>query len=83
MNIDKGNQSTGGENAVVLGDVASSQPCGGGEPQWELKQLFSSETVDVTADGDGRVWLLVGSDSGFESITSLYYTQVFATFEPI
>jgi hypothetical protein len=41
------------------------------------------ETVDVTADSNGRVWLLVGSDSGFESITSLYYTQVLATFEPI
>jgi hypothetical protein len=83
MNIDKGNQSTGGENAVVLGDVASSHPCGGGEPQWELKQLSSMETVEVTADSDGRVWLLVGSDSGFESITSLYYTRVLATFEPI
>ena len=83
MNIDKGNQSTSGENAVVLGDVASSQPCDGGEPQWELKQLSSMETVDVTADSDGRIWLLVGSDSGFESITSLYYTRVLATFEPI
>jgi hypothetical protein len=41
------------------------------------------ETVDVTADSDGRIWLLVGSDSGFESITSLFYTRVLATFEPI
>ena len=82
MNIDKGNQSTSGENAVVLGDIASSQPCGGGDPQWELKQLTSMETVDVTADTDGRIWLLIGSDSGFESITSLYYTRVFVTFEP-
>jgi hypothetical protein len=83
MNIDKGNQAIGGENAVVLGDIANSQPCGGGEPQWELKLLSSMETIDVTADSDGRVWLLVGSDSGFESITSLYYTRVLATFEPI
>ena len=83
MNIDKGNQLTSGENAFVLGDVASSQPCGEGEPQWELKRLSSMETVDVTADSDGRIWLLVGSDSGFESITSLYYTRVLATFEPI
>ncbi len=84
MNIDKGNQSTSGENAVVLGDVASSQPCGPeAEAQWELKQLFGTETVEVTSDSDGRVWLLVGSDSGFESLTSLYYTRVLATFEPI
>lgn len=83
MNIDKGNQSTSGENAVVLGDIATSQPCGGGEPQWELKQLVGTETLTFTADSDGRVWLLVGSDSGFESITSLYYTRILATFVPI
>jgi hypothetical protein len=82
MNIDKGNQAIGGENAVVLGDIANSQPCGEGEPQWELKQLSSMDSVEVTADSDGRVWLLVGSDSGFESMTSLYYTRVLATFEP-
>lgn len=83
MNIDKGNQSTSGDNAVVIGDVASSQTCDGGELQWELKLLSGMETVDVTADSVGRIWLLFGSDSGFESITSLYYTQVLATFEPI
>jgi hypothetical protein len=83
MNTDKGNQATGGENAVVLGEIANSQPCDGREPQWELKQLSRMETVDVTADSDGRIWLLVGSDSGFESITSLYYTRVLATFGPI
>jgi hypothetical protein len=83
MNIDKGNQSTSGDNAVVLGDIASSQPCAPGEEQWELKQLVGTATVDVTADREGRVWLLVGSDSGFESISSLYYTRVLATFEPI
>jgi hypothetical protein len=40
------------------------------------------ETVEVATDSDGRVWLFVGSDSGFESITSLDYTRVLATFEP-
>jgi hypothetical protein len=84
MNIDKGNQAIGGENALVVGDVASSQMCGQGQPQWQLKQLSSgAETIAVTTDGDGQAWLLMGTDSGFESTTSLYYTQVLATFEPI
>lgn len=83
MNVDKGDQSTGGQNALVLGDVASSQSCGQGPPQWELKQISSgAETIDVTVDGDGRVWLFVGTDSGFEAITRLYYLRVLATFEP-
>ena len=84
MNIDKGNQAIGGENALVMGDVANSQTCGQGQPQWELKQLTSgAETIEVTVDGDGRVWLLIGTDSGFEATTRLYFTLVLATFEPI
>ncbi len=83
MSIDKGNQAIGGEKALVLGDVASSQTCGQGQPQWEIKQLTSgAETITVTAVGDGRVWLLMGTDSGFEATTSLYYTRLLATFEP-
>ncbi len=82
MNVDKGEQETGGENAVVIGDVANSIPCEE-PPQWELKQLSSGlETVEVTTDGSGSVWLFVGTDSGFEATTSVYYTWVVATFEP-
>ncbi len=82
MSIDKGNQSTAGQNAVVLGDVANSQACGQ-QTQWELKQVSSMETVEVTADADGRVWLFVGTDSGFESRTEIYYTWLEVTFEPL
>lgn len=84
MNIDKGNQANGGDNALVLGDIANSQPCGQAAPQWELKRLASgAEAVDVTTDSDGSVWLLIGTDSGFEATTSLYTTWLEATFEPI
>ncbi len=82
MNVDKGNQANGGENALVVGDMANSVPCGE-PPQWELKQLSSgAESIRVTADGDGRVWLFAGTDSGFEATTSVYYTWLIATFEP-
>ncbi len=57
MNVDKGNQTGGGVNAVVLGDVASSIPCGE-TPQWELKQLSSGlDAVAVTTDSRGSTWL--------------------------
>ena len=83
MSIDKGNQSNGGENAIVMGIIANSVPCG--EPErWELKSFPNGgESIAVTADQDGRVWLLVGTDSGFESLTALYYTRVTAAFEPL
>ena len=82
MNVDKGNQTNGGENALAIGDVANSIPCGE-TPQWELKQLSSEmESISVTTDGSGNVWLFVGTDSGFEATTSVYHTWIIATFEP-
>jgi hypothetical protein len=76
MNVDKGEQSNGGANAVVLGDVANSQACGAGSPQWELKTVSGGGAVEVAADADGSLWLFVGTDSGFEGTTSIYYTNV-------
>ena len=83
MTVDKGIQTNSGEDALAIGDVANSILCGE-TPQWELKQLSSdAESIEVTSDSSGAVWLFVGTDSGFESITSVYYTWVRATFEPI
>ena len=81
MNVDKGQQSSGGADAVVLGNVANSVPCGE-LPMWELK-LLSGGTLLTDADEADRVWVYFGSDSGFESLSSFYYTQVWVTFEPL
>ena len=83
MNVDKGQQTNGGEDALAIGDVANSIPCGE-TPQWELKQVSSdAQSIEVTTDSSGAVWLFVGTDSGFEATTSVYYTWVRATFEPL
>jgi len=81
MNVDKGQQSNGGENALVLGDMANSQSCGSEAPRWELKRL-SGAALQITTDETGRVWLFVGTDSGFESVTQVYYTRFSARFDP-
>jgi hypothetical protein len=80
MNIDKGNQSRGGANAVVIGNVANSTLCEQNIRRYEIKQLSSPQPVLVTTDASGSVWLLVGTDSGFEAGTSLYYTRIRADF---
>ena len=60
--------------------MASSIPCGE-TPQWELKRLSSQmESISVTTNGSGNVWLFVGTDSGFEATTSVYHTWITATF---
>ena len=83
MNIDIGNQSRGGEQAAVLGNVANSRPCEQA-PEWERKS-FPAQSVPapVTASSDGRVWILFGSDSGFEGRTQIYYTRVSVTLTPV
>ena len=81
MNLSKGEQSTSGDDVITLGNVANSVTCGA-EPRWELKELSSVQLVEVTTGTAGDVWLLVGTDSGFEATSSLYYTRFVASFSP-
>jgi hypothetical protein len=77
VTVDKGNQAVGGSHALVLGTVENSLPCTRENLQsrpWERKTLSSgSQTIGVESDANGSVWLLMGTDSGFEGTTSLYY----------
>jgi hypothetical protein len=81
MNVDKGSQTQGGEDAVVIGDLANSQSCEEG-PEWELKRL-GGPSMMITTDSTGRAWLFVGTDSGFESRSAVYYTRFTALFDPM
>jgi hypothetical protein len=81
MNVDKGNQTAPGEDAVVIGDLANSRPCEEGFV-WERKRL-GGPPMTFTTDSTGRAWLFVGTDSGFESRSAVYYTQFKARFEPM
>lgn len=81
MNIDKGQQASGGIDAVVLGDFANSKDCESADFSYELKELSNLElsAFDVTTNGNGEAWLLLGTDSGFEGTTTIYYTEIEAT----
>ena len=82
MNIDIGSQSSSGTQAVVLGNVANSRQCELAR-EWELKALESESTpAGITVADDGRVWLLMGADSGFESRTEVYFTRAVVTLVP-
>ncbi len=84
MNIDIGNQSTSGANAVVLGDVSvSSLACDS-----ELYSLNTFESdpykdISITTDDDGTAWVFVGSDSGFMGVTTLYFDTIEAILVPM
>lgn len=81
-NFDHGSQFNGGRDAAPVGDLATSNTnCT--TLRWELKQFDSGSTpLSVTADGSGRLWLMVGVDSGFEGTTSVYVTSVKVDVDP-
>jgi hypothetical protein len=79
MNIDKGNQASEGEDMINLGTLAN--------PNINLDTFTGEEyalmTLDsqgreffVNTDGDGSVWVIAGTDSGFEGQTKVYYDRV-------
>jgi hypothetical protein len=72
MNIDKGNQGSGGADMDVAGDIGNNKLCP--DETYELKTL--SRTLTVTSDATGRVWIVLGTDSGFEGKTVLFYDRV-------
>lgn len=72
MNIDKSNQAQSGEDMIVIGDFSNDTD----EDFYTLKTVSNNEIFEVTSDENGEFWLIVGTDSGFESTTTIYYNTI-------
>ncbi len=85
MNVDIGNQSNSGAAASVAGNIANGIPCEQASPYYPfaLIQRSHQHTTNVTADANGELWLLVGTDSGFEGLTRLYYQSIRVKLIPV
>jgi len=83
MNVDKANQSLSGIAASVTGNIANGQPCGGGPANYVSMQRTHQHTSLVNANSKGELWLLVGTDSGYELTTALYYQRIDVTLVPV
>jgi hypothetical protein len=77
MNIDKGNQSHPGPDMDTIGHVGVS----------DTTTVYTLKTNDnlsspflFTTDSSGEGWIIIGTDSGFESTTAIYYTNVNVDF---
>lgn len=77
MSIDKGNQASEGRDAINLGNVAHPELGDGDGTEFKIKTLTNEgRPFEVTTDGNGDLWLIVGTDSGFEGLTTLYYGEI-------
>ena len=73
MNIDKGNQSQEGADMINIGNVGIE----GEEYRYELIRRGNDDRpFSVTTDAAGNLWLIVGTDSGFEGLTTLYFKTI-------
>lgn len=77
MNIDKSNQSNSGTDMKVVGNFAN----GTNVNTYTIKQLSTTAPLSVQANPQGEIWLVIGTDSGFEGKTTIYYNSVKATIK--
>lgn len=73
MNIDKGDQSQEGRDTFNIGDISIP----GDEAVYRLKRLDNrGRPFEAGTDAQGSLWVIIGTDSGFEGKTDLYYSQI-------
>ena len=89
LNIDKSNQSGSGADMIVIGDIAKPKD---GTSNYEIIERDSRrpsfrmkkpKSLIVESDINGNIWLIFGTDSGYEGTTALYYTKFSAHFVPL
>ena len=80
LTVDKGNQSTSGSAAAVLGNVAKEND--DSEQYAIVHRNNRSVQQSATTSADGSLWIFFGTDSGFEATTSLYYTHAAVVLTP-
>lgn len=74
MNVDIGSQGTGGKDVKVIGNAAKPDVEKDGYQRVEFDY-----SAKVTANAKGEIFILIGADSGFEGLTTLYFDDIKVT----
>jgi hypothetical protein len=83
MNVDKGSGNSGsGTAASVVGNIANGLSPEEDPHYISLERQYEHEYT-VNASPEGELWLLVGTDSGFEGLTAIYYQSIGVTLIPL
>jgi len=83
MNIAKGREPDGDLAISSTGTTANGIPCGSQPPKYVSVQRNHQHTHLVNANSRGEIWLLFGTDSGFEGATNLYFQRIDVTLTPV
>lgn len=75
MNIDKGNQAIGGADMILLGHFGvDREDC----IDWYSLKSLTNQNQEFTFQSNdaGTAWLIIGTDSGYEATTTVFYTNL-------
>lgn len=73
MNLDKGNQMNDGKDMFNLGTIGVNDTT----TQFTLiSKNNATRLFSIKTNEKGEAWLIIGTDSGYESRTTLYYTKI-------
>jgi len=74
LNVDKGFQSNSGDEMVAIGNVTHPEVAA---EEFKIKTLDNGfSPLTAVADKNGQLWLIAGTDSGFEGLTGFYFTGI-------
>lgn len=87
LNVDLGQQNNDGADGEAVDDVSNGIDCATvpdleDAPYVSLVR-FHELSKPVKASSAGELWLIVGTDSGFEGRTELYYEEIEIVLTPV
>lgn len=77
MNISKGNQVTPGTDIDTIGHIGVSDTT---TVFTIINRTNATHVFTIKTNEKGEVWVCIGTDSGYESVTTLYYTLITLNF---
>jgi hypothetical protein len=78
MNINKSNQSGPGHDMDTIGHIGVSDST---SAFTLITRNNSGHPFTISTNDEGTVWVCIGTDSGFEGTTTLYYTRIKLAFD--
>lgn len=83
ISVDKGQQVTGGRDAGVVSHIGNGRACEDPDGPFVFLHRVYHHGEDVVSREDGTLWVMVGTDSGYEGLTQLYYYSIQVTLRPL
>ena len=82
INVDKGHQQEGGKNLGAIGSIWNGQDCDEAPRYILLRRDYEHAFPIRAGSGSAPLWFAVGTESGYESLTGVYYYSIAVIAEP-